>query len=73
MTPQLFGRIVLNAQQLHEESWVKRRKAYRMDHFTAAVRACDYAGVDGRWAHLVWVLNTAAWNDVQSWANEVQT
>jgi hypothetical protein len=71
MTPTQFAKIVLEAQGIQERSWVKKHKRYKLDHFTAAIRACEKAGVDGRWVGAVQLLNALAWNDAQYWAKEV--
>jgi hypothetical protein len=86
MTPIEFATAVLAAQRIHEESYVKGDPivfddgpqfptgAYTKDHMMAACEALGepFEGHMGSgMAYPLYLLNSTAWNDIQSWAEDV--
>jgi hypothetical protein len=67
-----FGKAILTAQRLYEESFDKKTGKYKKPHEEVALEACEECGIDERYSTIITLLNFSCWNDVQMWAQEVQ-
>jgi hypothetical protein len=67
-----FGKTILTAQRLHEESFNEKTGLYKESYEETALEACKQCKIDERYSSVIVMLNFSCWNDVQTWAQEVQ-
>ena len=72
MTPYMFAKLVLRAQDIGEASWEAVEKGrYGKTEAQAAEEAVLELEHENEWAMVVYLLNRMAWNDIQDWATAV--
>jgi hypothetical protein len=72
MEPELLKKIILDAQEIRENSWVyhneeKTEGRYTLDMHESARLAIQQNNARPCWTWIVYLLNYHAWNDVQNW------
>jgi len=65
-----LAQAILDGQRIREESFDKKKVAYKIDSRQALTQAVKDLKVDVRFAELLDLANYW-WNDAQDWANEV--
>lgn len=66
-----MAEIILEAQRIHEESWVKEFSRYSLTMKQAAEKALHPHPNKTHYLDLIADFNGYYWNDVQSWAEEI--
>lgn len=66
-----LSKAILLTQDVREESWCEKHAAYRLNVYEAAKVAMTALKLEKKLAHLVGLMCSVAWNDVQMWALDI--